>query len=164
MEIIETLFNKVTDFLKSKIGVFVALGLAGAGFILSFFGYIAFLGVAFGALGLVFAAYLRNAGTKNPFTSLAVTLGLLAVFIGTLVAGFSGDSPRSIFKKSTVYASSNKYYEDREILGAKLGKEIEEYNGDNKLKESLKKKVEKKVRKIVGEDEDEKSSSSSYDW
>lgn len=148
MDFIETLFNKVTDFLKSQIGVFVGLGLAGVGFILGFFGSCAFLGVALGALGLLVGAYLRNAGTKTPFTALTVTLGVLAVFLGTLIGGFSGESKKSIYLKYNEYGASNKYYEEREIAGAELDVKVKLYNDENKISESLNEKVNKKVEKI----------------
>ena len=148
MDFIETLFNKVTDFLKSQIGVFVGLGLAGVGFILGFFGSCAFLGVAVGALGLLVGAYLRNAGTKTPFTALTVTLGVLAVFLGTLIGGFSGESKKSIYLKYNEYGLSNKYYEERNIAGAELDVKVKLYNDENKISDSLKEKVSKKVEKI----------------
>ncbi|MBB5218911.1 hypothetical protein DYE49_12235 [Treponema rectale] len=148
MDFIETLFNKVTDFLKSQIGVFVGLGLAGVGFILGFFGSCAFLGVALGALGLLVGAYLRNAGTKTPFTALTVTLGVLAVFLGTLIGGFSGESKKSVYLKFNEYASSNKYYEEREIADAELNVKVTLYNDENKISDSLKEKISKKVEKI----------------
>ncbi|MCR5217945.1 hypothetical protein [Treponema sp.] len=151
MDIIETLFNKVTDFLKSQIGVFVGLGLAGVGFVLAFFCHVAFLGVAVGALGLLVGAYLRNAGTKTPFTALTVTLGVLAVVLGTLIGGFAGESPKSIYLKSFEYASSNKYYEDREISAAKKNVEVAKYNDAHKISKALKEKVQKAVEKISKE-------------
>lgn len=148
MDFIETLFNKVTDFLKSQIGVFVGLGLAGVGFILGFFGSCAFLGVAVGALGLLVGAYLRNAGTKTPFTALTVTLGVLAVFLGTLIGGFSGESKKSLYLKVNEYASSHKYYEERAKAAAELNVKVQLYNDEHKISDSLKEKVSKKVEKI----------------
>lgn len=166
----ENLFNKVVgmikNFLTGKLGALVVLALAAVAVVFAIFGSVALIGFTFGLIALASAIYLRATGTKTDFTALATALAAVAIILGAVMFSLN-NTASSEFARGRWYVEGNNNYEAFRVQNAELNGQINEYNGDNKLKESLRKKVDKKVKKINEKYSDEKkkgSSSDDYDF
>ena len=164
----ENIFNKVLGFIKafvtSKIGAIVVLAVAAVAVVSAFCGAFALIGFVLGLAALATAIYLRATGTKNDFTAIATVVAAVAVIL-TAVSFSITNTARGEAKKAYWYNYGNDDYEDREILQAELRGEVEKYNGDHKIKDSVKEKVQKKVEKINKKySKNSKSSSSDFDF
>lgn len=147
----ESIFNKVVgmikNFLTGKLGALVVLAVAAVALVFAIFGSVALIGFTLGLIALASAIYLRATGTKTDFTALATAIAAVAIILGAVMFSLN-NTASSEYARTRWYLEGNNNYEAFQIQKAELDGKIKEYNGDNKLKESLERKVEKKVEKI----------------